>query len=366
MPDGEAMIFHGTCHLMLAMEVGLSIELDRAGAAVHGAGRARLPAQRNPGGFDWSSPPLTLEQDGPAITVEGLALLPSVQLRVFDFGAVSLEYRLPFSGHASLLTRLAMALSGHADLLADARARVQALCQAMGDAIRKPALSEFTEDYLAIAVRRIDGLAEPVSIGAIGEATIAGILRAESGPLSEQEVRDSVAGAVSYGVSDITVVDWNAALIVDAAPEACLDVLEFANVELLEYRTLDAQLDGALAEAYGTVTARRGAKGLRRGHRDLERLAELQMDAALLYEELNNALKLLGDQFLARLYRAANRRMHLDEWERSTLRKLETLESIYEKLADEQAHRRAELLEWIIIALITAEIIFSLVTFLRH
>ncbi|NBV63625.1 MAG: hypothetical protein EBR71_03985 [Planctomycetes bacterium] len=90
------------------------------------------------------------------------------------------------------------------------------------------------------------------------------------------------------------------------------------------------------------------------------------MDAALLYEELNNALKLLGDQFLARLYRAANRRMHLDEWERSTLRKLETLESIYEKLADEQAHRRAELLEWIIIALITAEIIFSLVTFLRH
>ncbi len=231
---------------------------------------------------------------------------------------------------------------------------------------RKPALSEFTEDYLAIAVRRIDGLAEPVSIGAIGEATIAGILRAESGQLSEQEVRDSVAGAVSYGVSDITVVDWNAALIIDAAPEACLDVLEFANVELLEYRTLDAQLDGALAEAYGTVTARRGAKGLRRGHRDLERLAELQMDAALLYEELNNVLKLLGDQFLARLYRAANRRMHLDEWERSTLRKLETLESMYEKLADEQAHRRAELLEWVIIVLILGEIIFSVITFVRH
>lgn len=351
---------------MLAMEVGLSIELDRAGAAVHGAGRARLPVHRNPGGFDWSSPPLTLEQDGPAIMVEGLPLLPSVQLRVFDFGAVSLEYRLPFSGPASLLTALAVALGGHAELLADARARVQALCQVMGDAIRKPALSDFTEDYLAIAVRRIDGLAGPVSIAAIGEATIAGILRAESGALSEQEVRDSVAGAVSYGADDITVVDWNAALVIDAAPEACLDVLEFANVELLEYRTLDAQLDAALVEAHRTVTARRGAKGLRRGHRDLERLAELQMDAALLYEELNNALKLLGDQFLARLYRAANRRMHLDEWERSTLRKLETLESIYEKLADEQAHRRAELLEWVIIVLILGEIIFSVITFMRH
>jgi uncharacterized Rmd1/YagE family protein len=94
-------------------------------------------------------------------------------------------------------------------------------------------------------------------------------------------------------------------------------------------------------------------------------VAALQMDAAILYEEINNALKLLGDQFLARLYRAASRRMHLDEWERATLRKLETLESIYGKLADAQAHRRAELLEWIIIALISAEIVFSLVTFLR-
>jgi uncharacterized Rmd1/YagE family protein len=89
------------------------------------------------------------------------------------------------------------------------------------------------------------------------------------------------------------------------------------------------------------------------------------MDAALLYEEISNALKLLGDQFLARLYRAASRRMHLDEWERSTLRKLETLDSIHDKLAAEQGSRRAEMLEWIIILLISAEIVFSLVSFLR-
>ena len=42
------------------------------------------------------------------------------------------------------------------------------------------------------------------------------------------------------------------------------------------------------------------------------------------------------------------------------------LESIYEKLTDEQAHRRAELLEWVIIVLILGEIIFSVITFVRH
>jgi hypothetical protein len=289
-----------------------------------------------------------------------------MQLRVFDFGAISLEYRVPFSGDASKLNALMSTLTGHAGLLQDARGRVAALCQAMGSAIRKPALGDCTEDYVVVAVRRIEGHQGPITPAALGEAAIAGILRAEPKPLSDQEVRDSVATAVSYGPDDMAVVDWNAALVVDAEPEATLDVLEFANVELLEYRTLDAQLDAALTEAYDTVTARRGAAGLRRGHRDLERLAELQMDAALLYEELNNALKLLGDQFLARLYRAANRRMHLDEWERSTLRKLQTLESMYEKLAHEQSHRRSELLEWIVIMLIATEIVFALSGLLRH
>jgi len=367
MIESTPSIFHGTCHIMLAMEAGLSIELTKAANAVKGAGRARLPTSRNPGGFDWSSPPLTLEQDAPDITVAGHRLSSLMQIRVFDFGAISLLYRIPFDGAASTLMELSIALTGNAALLADGRARVQALCHAMGDAVRKPALSDFAEDYVVLSVQRVEGVSGPLSAAVLGESTIAGILRAEPAPLSEQEVRDSVSGTISYGLNDLAVVDWNAAMLLDAEPEASLDVLEFANVELLEYRTLDAQLDAALEEAYHTVTRRRSASaGLRTGHRDLERLAELQMDAALLYEEINNALKLLGDQFLARLYRAANRRLHLDEWERSTLRKLQTLESIYDKLADEQGHRRSELLEWIVILLIATEIVFAITGVMRH
>lgn len=296
---------------MLAMEIGLSIDLAQAERAVKGAGRARLPAVRNPAGLDWSSPPLTLEQDAPDLVVAGRRLAASVQVRVFDFGAVSISYRIPFEGTAAAMLELSLGLSNNQALLADGRSR------------------------------------------------------AEAGPLGEQEVRDALSATVSYGPADLAVIDWNAALLFDAEPQASLDVLEFANVELLEFRTLDEQLDHALAESWGSVREQ-GATGVQRGRRRLQRLADLQMDAAILYEEINNALKLLGDQFLARLYRVANRRMHLDEWERSTLRKLETLESIYEKLAQEQAHRRAELLEWIIILLISAEIAFSVITFLRH
>jgi hypothetical protein len=356
----------GTCHLFLAMEVGLAIDLVQAEAVLRGAGRIRLPLSRNPGGIDWSSAPLRLEQEAPPIDLEGHRVQPVVQVSLYDFGAVSLAYRIPFLADPEGLSQLSGSAAGHPALQADARARVAAILQTIGDAVQRPCMREGIEDYLVFVVQgEPDSESIPAAMG-LGEATIAGILRAEPRRLSEQEVRDSVSATVSYGPLDAAIIDWNAALVIDAEPQATLDVLEFANVELLEYRLLDEQLDASLEEAQRTLMRRRSATaGWRSAHRDLERLADLQMDAALLYEEISNALKLLGDQFLARLYRAASRRMHLDEWERSTLRKLETLDSIHDKLAAEQGSRRAEMLEWIIILLISAEIVFSLVSFLR-
>jgi hypothetical protein len=87
------------------------------------------------------------------------------------------------------------------------------------------------------------------------------------------------------------------------------------------------------------------------------RLAALQMESAVLFEGVNNALKLVGDQHLARLYAAAAKRFHLADWDRSIMRKLHTVEGLYQKLADEQATRRMEVLEWIIIVLIAVSIV---------
>jgi uncharacterized Rmd1/YagE family protein len=83
------------------------------------------------------------------------------------------------------------------------------------------------------------------------------------------------------------------------------------------------------------------------------------VDGALLFERVTNTLKLLGDQYLARVYRLVSQRFHLEDWDASILRKLETLESIYGKMSDRAGTRRMELLEWIIIVLITISIAVS-------
>jgi uncharacterized Rmd1/YagE family protein len=67
-------------------------------------------------------------------------------------------------------------------------------------------------------------------------------------------------------------------------------------------------------------------------------------------------VSLLGDQWLADVYGLIAERYDLDKWQKSVAHKLASLESIYQKIADESAARRSELLEMIIIALIALEI----------
>jgi uncharacterized Rmd1/YagE family protein len=49
------------------------------------------------------------------------------------------------------------------------------------------------------------------------------------------------------------------------------------------------------------------------------------------------------------------------EWDSSIIRKLQTLESIYEKIADQAATRRLEILEWVIILLIAFSILLEFI-----
>jgi hypothetical protein len=241
--------------------------------------------------------------------------------------------------------------------------RVDELLKVVGDAALQATVAPLVEDYVVFHVESFSERFDADTFCSMHRRQIAQILRAERQPLSGSEIDDAIAAPISYGTQDLTIVDWNAALIVDREGEDTRAVLEFANVELLEMRYLDQRLDRALDQAYDTLS-RPSLKNLPRLFGSygvaLRRVAELQVDNAVLFEGVNNTLKLLGDQYLARVYRLVNRRFHLDEWDASILRKLQTLESIYEKISDQAANRRMEILEWVIILLIAASIVLEL------
>lgn len=85
------------------------------------------------------------------------------------------------------------------------------------------------------------------------------------------------------------------------------------------------------------------------------------MDSAMLFEQVTNTLKLLGDPYLARVYRLAAQPFHLQSWDTTILPKLGTLDHSYDKMAGQTGNRRMGILEWIIIILIGISILLSFI-----
>ena len=350
----------GVCYVSFAYDAARSINLAEAEKRIEQITERPTIAgkRRSPSYFEYQPPPLRTSHAIDPFTLGRFATAPSVDLMIYDFGAVSLTYALPIAGPFEDLLGLSEDLYDNETLLRDSRMRVDRLLEVIGPASNQPHPSPVCEDYVIFHLERFSA---PVDVNLFCSdhgRLIAQILRAERQALSDQEVEDALAVRLSYSTDDVTLVDWNAALIVDSEGDDVRALLDFANVELLEMRYVDQKLDRALDQAYETLSRHSwslpwvfGSYGA-----DLRSLAELQVDNATLFEGVNNTLKLVGDQFLARVYRMVNRRFHLAEWDSSIFRKLETLESIYDKISNQAANRRMEILEWVIIFLIAFSI----------
>jgi hypothetical protein len=359
------VIERGTCYVLLAYEVALSIDLDEAERRITAlTARATIPHKRRaPKYFEYRPAPLRVTQEAPPIALGAWGTAGAVELVLYDFGAVSVGYTIPLSGSLADLVGLSDALYDNAALLADSRRRVEQLLGDIEPAAKRSRVSELEENYTIFQVESFKTPCPPAALFTTYAQEVAQLLRSERTPLSDQEVHDATAVRIAFSPDDVTLIDWDAALLFDREADDVRAVLEFANVEMLEMRYLDQRLDDALDEAYEALSRRQSAWSWLPGasRADLRRIGQLEVDSAILFEGVNNALKLLGDQYLARVYRLVSGRFHLAEWDASILRKLQTLQSIYQKMSDVASTWRMEAMEWIIILLIAGEILLSFV-----
>ncbi|MGH7518920.1 MAG: hypothetical protein ACREOC_15890 [Gemmatimonadales bacterium] len=273
-----AVIGAGTCITTFAFEVGHSIDLEQCERLLSETVRQTIrPSRRAPEHFAYRPAPLRLTQDRPGAEVAGRPCA-SVNLVLYDFGAASVGFAFALAG-ATLdeLVRLSDSLYGNAELLTEARARIEAVLATIGPAVTRPRLAEAVEDYVVFQLERLEPAAEAAQLLRESGSVLARILRAELSALSAQEVDDALAATLSVSPGDLAVVDWNAAILLDPEPEDARLVLEFANVQLLELRWLDAELDTALAQAYDTLarSGRGGLAGFRLHAPDLDHIGEL-------------------------------------------------------------------------------------------
>ncbi len=361
MSGPDPVIKDGVAYVLFAYDVGLSIALDAAEKRVKSmTERTPIKHQRRaPKYFDFQPIPLRVTQVSTPHAVGRFATTPAVETVLYDFGAVCVTYQIPLSGPFSDLLKLSEDLYDNEVLLADSRRLVEELLAGIQTAVARPRISGFYEDYVIFQIRELDAPDDHRRLFAEQKTLLAQILRADDELRSGQEVADALLCEVSYGAEDLTLVDWVSAFVFAKTAEDTRAVLEFGQVQLLELRHLDHQLDASLDRCYEALsrsTEKRFVLPVANGA-DIREIGQLQVESAVLFEGINNALKLLGDQYLARLYEQVAQRYHLEAWDESILRKLRTLDSIYTKIEDAHSSARLEFLEWIVIVLIGLELI---------
>ena len=361
--NGAGVRVRGSCHVFFAYDVGLSVDLEAASRLITEVAQRQLMRQRRRAAtwFQYEPAPLLVSNKADPVRVGRFETDGTADCTLYDFGAASVCFRLPIDGPLDDLPALSDDLYDNDALMAESRRRVEELLATVRSAVTDPGVSPVVEDYAVFAFTAWGPALAAEDVIDRHADLLARMLLGERGELSPRQVGECLASRVAFGRTDAAVVDWHAAAVFDPEPADALAVLEHANVELAEMRLLDGKLDGVLERAHAMLAGRgeRRVWPILPSSTELRRLAVLQMDAAALFEGVNNAIKLVGDQYLARLYRLAADRLHLPEWDANVLRKLQTADSIYHKIAEYRTHRRMEVLEIAIVVLIAVSIVIG-------
>jgi len=359
--DTSPQHISGTCRFMLAYDMGFAVDLEHArqrltDAAPYQIVRGRRPS---PGWFGYQPAPLRLVVDVGSISLGGYSTEPTVEMLVYDFGAILVTYSIAFEGSPSDLPGLSVLLYDNQKLLDHSRGCVERVFESVREAVERPLLRHIVEDYCVFSIHSRSRDEPPAEFFARSQHDFGRAIEAESGTLSEEQLARTIGAQMSYGPDDLAVIDWNAAILIDPEPNDIIAVLQHANVELLQLRVLDEELDSILDhsdELLARFVKRRWYPRFK-DEAMVSRFAMVQTDAAVLFEGVNNAIKLMGNQYLARVYRMASDQLSLPAWQSNVQRKLDAADGVYQRITDTAATRRLETLEVIIILLIAISIV---------
>jgi hypothetical protein len=230
-------------------------------------------------------------------------------------------------------------------------------------ALRKPYEEWLDEAYYVIHLNEVrEGTDAPLAgsqlIARYG-CEISQVIRGEAQPLSEIEQKEVLGSSLSYYATDLLVVGWQAAVVYDTPEGAAplIQLLEYANTQLLEYRRYDEILTVLLKGAYTSLERRGGLFSRWRLARDAERLNRLRLDVTELTERADNAIKFLSDMFYARAYRLAAGKVGAGDYRDLVDKKLGIAGELYEFMVNEFREGRGFILELLVIAILIIELI---------
>jgi hypothetical protein len=349
-------LLRGTALAFILYDVCEEIDLDAlnriAGARRVGAAFKHFAPEY----VRFERPPVIVPVDGEDFG--GLQL--QGQIKYYDYGVVSLVFERPFAGGWDKLMQLASEWmsSGEFELLGMRILRQR--LEIARPALIKPYENWLIEDYFVFHLTEVSGEPSARRLIADSGAQIAQTLRGENLGLSESEIAEVLQSSLSYYPNDLTVIGWNAAFIYDtpSGAQTALQILEYANSQLLEFRHYDELLTREMADAYRSLE--RGGRLVRRWKygREATRLQTMALEVTELTEHADNAIKFVSDMFAARLYRLAAVKVGVPDYKDLVNEKLRTANDLYRYMVEQFQQARAFVLELMVVIILVIELGF--------
>jgi hypothetical protein len=352
----------GSFRALLLYDIAEEIDL----AALRGILSAEQPA-RSPG-FKLPAPEyVRFERPPVPAPSEPIELatgeMAEARLRYFDYGVVSMEVELHFAADWPEVIALSHRWIEAGEVEKRSLKAVRMHLSGVMSALRKPYPEWLDEAYYVVTFNDVRDAAGNLLTGsqliAQHGREIGQVIRGETQPLSEREEHEVLASSMSYYASDVLVVGWQAAIVYDSPKGAApvIELLEYANTQLLEYRRYDEILTNLLRDARESLEHRAGFFSRWRLARAAEHLNRLRLETMELTERTDNAIKFLSDMFYARAYRMAAAKVGAHDYRTLVDQKLHAAGELYEFMVNEFREARGFVLEVLVIIILVIELI---------
>jgi hypothetical protein len=296
----------------------------------------------------------------------GVAAACSV--KYYAFGVVAVQVEVPFDCDWQFLLSQNSRWIDAADVGKHVRETALRHLERVERAVVRPTEDWLQETYLITEIHQIQNhlgeqptSAELLLTSRGGE--IAQLVRGETTPLALTACEEALKDSLVYCPWDLVVVGSYAAVVRDRPEDAAAaaQVLEYAKMQLLEFRYYDRLMTRVLADFYDTLEQKRNIVLSRWSlPRDAQRFNTVRLDVMELTERIDNAINFVSDIYYARVYRLAARRVGVPDYRTLVEQKLRTAGDLYDFMVDQFNETRSFFLEVVVAILAVLDVVFLL------
>ena len=350
--------------MLFLYDVAEAIDLDRLRSAL---GTRAGPVERS---FPRRTPQYIRFEHTPILEpaeplVIGGDTTASCSVKYYAFGVIVVQLEVPFDCDWQFLLSENSRWMDAADVGAEVREMARRHTERVAGAVIRPMQDWLAETYFVTEIHELhDPQGEQPTAAELLKShgsEIVQLVRGETIPLSSKASDETLETSLSYFPTDLVVVGSHAAVVRDRVEDAAAvtQILEYAKMQLLEFRYYDRLMTQMLAEFYDALERKRSFPFSRWSlPRDARRFNTVRLDVMELTERIDNAIKFVSDGYYARVYRLASRHVGASDYRTLVDEKLETAGDLYDFMVDQFNESRSFILEVAVTILAVLDVIF--------